>query len=38
VHGRVIVQGDDTGDQLGLGAGLVELDQLENNAALEVLG
>ncbi len=35
VHGRVVVEGDDTGDQLGLGGRLIELDELARNAALE---
>jgi hypothetical protein len=35
VHCWVVVEGDNTGDELGLGGGLFELDQLASNAALE---
>jgi hypothetical protein len=35
VHSRVVVEGDHTGDQFGLGGRLVELDQLAGDAALE---
>lgn len=38
MHCWVVVEGDNTGNELGLGGGLVELDQLASNTALKGAG